>query len=59
MIDLTEKLLIKNGIVLTMDENDTVYEDGAVVIEADKITAVGKSRSIEKEYKGDTVIDAR
>jgi len=56
---LTEKILIKNGIVITMDERDTIYENGAVVIEGDRIVSVGKTGEVEKKHKADVVIDAR
>lgn len=60
MINLTaEKIVIKNGIVLTMDRNDCVIKDGAVVISGDKILAVDKTEKIESEHKGDRVINAK
>ena len=33
---------LKNGYVLSMDANDTVYDGGGVLVEDDKIVAVGK-----------------
>ena len=33
---------LKNGYVLSMDANDTVYDGGGVMVEDDKIVAVGK-----------------
>ena len=33
---------LKNGYVLSMDANDTVYDGGGVLVEDDKIIAVGK-----------------
>ena len=51
--------MIKNGIILTLDEKDTVYEDGAIAIEGDQIAAVGKTSDVEKNYKGDVIIDAK
>jgi 5-methylthioadenosine/S-adenosylhomocysteine deaminase len=56
---LVERILIKNGIVVTMDDAGTIYDDGAVVLEQDKIVAVGKTGDIEKQFKGDVIIDAR
>ena len=43
---LVERTLIKNGIVVTMDDAGTIYDDGAVVLEQDKIVAVGKTGDI-------------
>ena len=33
---------LKNGYVLSMDANDTVYDGGGVLVEDDKIVAIGK-----------------
>jgi putative selenium metabolism protein SsnA len=49
-------LLIKNGTVVTLGENSRVIDDGAVLIEDDRIARVGKSREFDKDY--DRVIDA-
>jgi len=43
-----EKILIKNGIILTMDPSQRIIEDGAVAIENSKIVAVGKTQDVEK-----------
>ncbi len=42
-----------------MDEGYTIYEDGAIAIKNNIISAVGKTSEIEKEHKGDIVIDAK
>lgn len=55
---MAEKIFIKNGFVLTMDEKNTLIEDGAVVTEGDKVVAVGKTGDLEKKYTGDVVLDA-
>ena len=55
---MSEKILIRNGIVITLDNQDRVFEDGAVLIENDRITAVGDTAEIEKKGKADVVIDA-
>jgi len=53
-----KSILIKNGFVLTMDDKNSLIEDGAVVIKGDKIVAVGKTEDIEKQNHCDKVIDA-
>jgi 5-methylthioadenosine/S-adenosylhomocysteine deaminase len=55
---MAERILIKNGFVLTMDETNTLIEDGAVLTEGDKIVAVGKTSELEKQYTDHTVLDA-
>ena len=50
------KNLIKNVTVLTMDENNTVIEKGAVLFEEDKILQVGEN--IPESF-ADTVIDGK
>ncbi len=49
-------LLIRNGTVVTLGENNRVIEDGAVLIENDRIKKVGKSRDFGGSY--DAVINA-
>lgn len=49
-------LLIKNATVLTMNADKTVYEDGTVAINGNKIVAVGNS-ALAKEYQAKTVLD--
>lgn len=56
---MAEKLIVKHGIVITLDKEDRVFTDGAVVIQGNRIVEVDKTRKIEKKYKGDKVIDAR
>ena len=51
-------MLIKNGLVVTIDPGRRIFKDGAVVFEEDRITQVGKTREIEKFYRWE-VIDAR
>ena len=54
-----EKLLIKNGIVVTMDKKQRIIEDGAVGIENGKIVAVGKTADVEGGFQGARTIDAK
>lgn len=50
-------LLIKNGVVLTMDEDKTVYENGLVAIRENKIVAVSDGGDLD-EFAAKKVIDA-
>ncbi|MCD6248457.1 MAG: amidohydrolase [Hadesarchaea archaeon] len=49
-------LLIKDGLVVTMDDNRRIFKRGSVAIEDKKIVAVGKSKCGDKP---DEIIDAR
>ncbi len=51
-------IIIQHGIVITMDPQRRIIEDGAVVIEKDRITAVGPTAEILKNYQAAQVIDA-
>jgi 5-methylthioadenosine/S-adenosylhomocysteine deaminase len=55
---MTEKILLKNGIVITMDGSKRIIQDGAVAIEGQNIVAVGRTSEIEKEHQDAMVIDA-
>ena len=50
--------LVKNGTVLTMDAADTVIDNGAVVIQEDRIAAVGTLDAVQAPLPA-RVIDAR
>lgn len=53
-------IIIKNGVILTMNEKMELIEDGMVVIAGDKIIAVGETGELEKLYPtADKIIDAR
>ncbi|WP_309493173.1 amidohydrolase [Candidatus Hecatella orcuttiae] len=56
---MTETTIIKNGIVVTVDEENRIYKDGALAIQDGRIVDLGETEKIEKEYKGDIIIDAR
>ena len=51
--------VIKNGYIITHDENNRVYKDGAIYFENDTIVEIGSSDEISRKY-GDVehVIDA-
>jgi len=55
---MTEKILLKNGIVITMDGAKRIIQDGAVAIEGQNIVDVGRTSEIEKEHQDAMVIDA-
>lgn len=50
-------MLIKNGLVVTMDSTKRVIKNGAVIFEEDAIIDVGKTKELEKTYSGE-IIDA-
>ena len=52
-------ILIVNGIVVTLDGERRVIEDGAVAITADRIVAVGTTAKVTAAHTAPTVIDAR
>lgn len=52
-------MIIKNGYVVTMDEEKRVYRDGAVVFVEDRIVDVGKTENVLRKYSDDEVIDAK
>ena len=57
-VSATEKvdLMITDALVLTMDQDKTVYQKGTVVIRDNKILAVG-DQSLEKHYQAQTTLD--
>ncbi|MFC3059005.1 amidohydrolase family protein [Paenirhodobacter populi] len=52
------RLILKNGMVLTLDEAGTYHEEGSVIIEADRITAIVPGHDSVAPQAGDRVIDA-
>jgi len=57
---MTTRLLIEHGSVLTMNDNDDLIEDGAVLIEDDRIVDVGTTEDVRSRHdlEGVRVIDA-
>ncbi len=55
---MTERTLIKNGVVVTLDECGRIFENGSVLIEGDRILEVGNADEIRGTNAG-IVIDAR
>ncbi len=54
----TIDILIKNGIIVTMDSQRRIVENGAIAIEGDKIVDIGLTCELEKKYKANEVLDA-
>lgn len=52
-------LLVQNGLVVTIDEQQPVIEDGAVAINGDRIVAVGSTAEVVGQYQAKKVLDAR
>lgn len=52
------KTLIKNGYVITVDQDFTIYQHGAVCYENDKIVEVGETSKLEAKYQDAKIIDA-
>ncbi|GIV66106.1 MAG: 5-methylthioadenosine/S-adenosylhomocysteine deaminase [Bellilinea sp.] len=50
-------LILKNAIVVSMDNQFNLYEPGAIVIQQDHIVAVGHQNKIIQQYSADQVID--
>ena len=56
--DMAYDILIKNGILITMDPERRVIEDGAVAIEGERIVAVGTTDEVAAAHTAAKVIDA-
>ena len=52
------KVLITNATVLTLDDDDSIIDNGAVAIEGDRITAVGASDDIRRRFPEVESLDA-
>jgi cytosine/adenosine deaminase-related metal-dependent hydrolase len=51
-------LLIKNGIIVSMNPSREIIEDGAIAIDGDTIVEVGLTDNLTCKYHADKVIDA-
>ena len=51
--------IISGGMVVTMDPQRHIYDDGAVVVKGDAIVAVGPRAEIEAKYESGQTVDAR
>ena len=51
--------LINGGLVLTMDEANTIYDSGSVAVKDSRIIAVGNEKDIDKNYLATNKIEAK
>lgn len=51
-------LMVSGGLVVTMDNPRTIYDDGAVAIKGDSIVAIGLRSEIEAKYSAADTLDA-
>ncbi len=51
-------LIVRHGVVVTMDRERKIYQDGSVAARGDSIVAVGPTAEIEGRYKSAQSIDA-
>lgn len=51
-------LIIENGVVLTMDVDNRILSDGAVVVRGNAIIEVGPSNEIHQKYSASRTLDA-
>jgi 5-methylthioadenosine/S-adenosylhomocysteine deaminase len=54
----TVDIVISGGVVLTVDDLDTVLSPGSIAVQKNKIVAVGSCEEIDQHYAGLTRIDA-
>ena len=52
------KCMIAHGALMTVDNNDTMIPDGAVIIDGDRIEKVGAYQELSSQYPNCEVIDA-
>lgn len=52
-------LVVSGGMVVTMNPQRTVLQDGSVAIQGDSIVAVGPRAEIDAKYRGAKTIDAK
>ncbi len=51
-------VLIQGGLVVTLDGEDRIYENGAVAVRGAEITHVGPAAEVQAQVAAETVIDA-
>ncbi|MEM3522117.1 MAG: amidohydrolase, partial [Candidatus Bathyarchaeia archaeon] len=52
-------ILIKNGIILTLDKNNKIIKNGSVFIDDGKIVEVGKTEEFSKKYNPEKILNAK
>ena len=52
-------ILIRNGVVIAVDEGHTILYDGALAIDGDRIVAIGPTDQVAGQYSAKKTIDAR
>jgi putative selenium metabolism protein SsnA len=55
----SKALLITNGTVVTLGDNNQIIQDGAVLVVDGVIAAVGKASAVKKKARGANVLDAK
>src|SRR5208337_4435442 len=52
-------LLVTGGVIVTMDGNRHVFEDGAMAVQGDAIVAIGPGQEVVAKYEAPRKIDAK
>lgn len=52
-------LLVRGGMLVTMDGERRVIEDGALAVEGGRIIAIGKSADITRDFRGVRLVEAQ
>ena len=52
-------LLVKNGLLVTIDEEKPIIEDGAIAVDSGRIVAIGPTALLVEQYQANKVLDAR
>jgi putative selenium metabolism protein SsnA len=52
-------LILKDGLIITMDDKRRIIEDGMIVVDKGKIIDIGKTIELKNKYKADKAIDAK
>jgi 5-methylthioadenosine/S-adenosylhomocysteine deaminase len=52
-------LIVRNGYVITMDDADRIFENGAIAVSDGRIAAVGDSQAITANYRAERTVDVR
>ncbi len=50
--------MINGGLIITMDPQRRMIQDGAILIEGDAILAIGKSDQMKEKFRGARLVDA-